>query len=105
MQAVAHAFIFQGEDGGRKEWSWSDLIKTVSKLQQFMKAEGLGAGDRVAGFLPNVPEAIAAMLAAVSLGAVWSSCSPDFGLNGVKDRFGQIEPKILFTAGCLSLQW
>ena len=90
--------IFRSEDGGRIEWSWDDLKQTVSKLQQVLIAQGIGQGDRVAGFVPNVPEAIAAMLAVTSLGAVWSSCSPDFGLNGVKDRFGQIEPKILFTA-------
>ncbi len=91
------AIIFHGEDGSRKEWSWGDLKDTVSKLQQALIEKGVVAGDRVAGFLPNVPEAIAAMLAVTSLGAVWSSCSPDFGLNGVKDRFGQIEPKVLFT--------
>jgi acetoacetyl-CoA synthetase len=90
--------VFHGEDGSRKEWSWPDLKEAVSQLQQVLIAEGVGQGDRVAGFLPNVPEAIAAMLAVTSLGAVWSSCSPDFGLNGVRDRFGQIEPKILFTA-------
>ncbi len=90
--------VFHSENGDRKEWSWADLKDTVSKLQQVLIAQGIGQGDRVAGFLPNMPEAIAAMLAVTSLGGVWSSCSPDFGLNGVKDRFGQIEPKILFTA-------
>ena len=100
---LAHAndgpcIIFQGENGTRSEWSWAVLKETVSKLQQILIAQGIQRGDRVAGFLPNLPEAIAAMLAVTSLGAVWSSCSPDFGLNGVKDRFGQIEPKILFTA-------
>ena len=59
---------------------------------------GVGVGDRVAGFLPNLPEAIVAMLAAASLGAIWSSCSPDFGVNGVLDRFGQIQPRVLFCA-------
>jgi acetoacetyl-CoA synthetase len=92
------AIIFHSENGDRSEWSWDDLKQTTSKLQQALMAQGIGQGDRVAGFLPNLPEAIAAMLAVTSLGAVWSSCSPDFGLNGVKDRFGQIEPKILFTA-------
>ncbi|MFK5998210.1 MAG: acetoacetate--CoA ligase [Rhodobacterales bacterium] len=100
---LAHAndapcIIFHSENGDRVEWSWDDLKTTVSKLQQALIAEGIVAGDRVAGFLPNLPEAIAAMLAVTSLGGVWSSCSPDFGLNGVKDRFGQIEPKVLFTA-------
>ncbi len=92
------AIVFHSEDGGRKEWSWGELLEVVSKLQQALKDKGIVAGDRVAGFLPNVPETIAAMLAVTSLGAVWSSCSPDFGLNGVRDRFGQIEPKVLFTA-------
>ncbi len=92
------SIIFRSENGGRTEWSWDDLKQTVSKLQQVLIAQGISEGDRVAGFVPNVPETIAAMLAVTSLGAVWSSCSPDFGLNGVKDRFGQIEPKILFTA-------
>ena len=77
------SIIFHGEDGSRKEWSWAELKETVSKLQQVLIAEGIEQGDRVAGFVPNVPEAVAAMLAVTSLGAVWSSCSPDFGLNGV----------------------
>ncbi len=92
------SIIFHSENGERKEWSWAELKETVSKLQQVLIAQGIKRGDRIAGFLPNIPEAIAAMLAVTSLGAVWSSCSPDFGFNGVKDRFGQIEPKILFTA-------
>lgn len=90
--------IFRGENGDRSEWTWAKLKDTVSRLQQLLIAEGIEEGDRVAGFLPNLPEAIAAMLAVSSLGGVWTSCSPDFGLNGVKDRFGQIEPKLLFTA-------
>ncbi len=92
------SLIFHSENGERKEWSWADLKETVSKLQQVLIAQGIKRGDRIAGFLPNMPEAIAAMLAVTSLGAVWSSCSPDFGFNGVKDRFCQVEPKILFTA-------
>jgi acetoacetyl-CoA synthetase len=63
-----------------------------------LKDAGVTAGDRVAGFVPNMPESIIAMLAATSLGAAWSSCSPDFGIKGVLDRFGQIKPKVLFTA-------
>jgi len=94
----APCIIFHSENGDRVEWSWDDLKLRVSKLQQALMAEGIVAGDRVAGFLPNLPETIAAMLAVTSLGGVWSSCSPDFGFNGVKDRFGQIEPKVLFTA-------
>jgi len=92
------AIIFHSENGDRTEWSWSALNDAVSKLQQALMDRGIVAGDRVAGFLPNVPEAVIAMLAVSSLGGIWSSCSPDFGVNGVKDRFGQIEPKILFTA-------
>lgn len=92
------SLIFCTENKDRIEWSWTDLRQAVSKLQQILINANVGVGDRVAGFMPNMPEAIAAMLATASLGAVWSSCSPDFGLNGVKDRFGQIEPKVLFTA-------
>jgi acetoacetyl-CoA synthetase len=92
------AIIFHGEAGVRTEWNWDQLIATVSRLQQALKAEGVGKGDRVAAYMPNLPETIAAMLATASLGAIWSSCSPDFGINGVLDRFGQIEPKVLFTA-------
>lgn len=90
------ALIFHGEDGARSEWTWADLHGRVSILQQELVARGVGVGDRVAGYVPNTPDTIAAMLATVSLGAVWSSCSPDFGYNGVLDRFGQIEPKVLF---------
>ena len=77
--------------------AWAQLQALVSRLQQAMKASGVGVGDRVAAMLPNIPEAIAAMLAATSLGAIWSSCSPDFGERGVLDRFGQIEPKLFIT--------
>ena len=92
------ALIFSGEDGQRRELSHGGLYDAVSRLAQALAACGVVAGDRVAGFLPNLPEAVIAMLAATSLGAVWSSCSPDFGIKGVMDRFGQIEPKVLFTA-------
>ncbi|MCG8692822.1 MAG: acetoacetate--CoA ligase, partial [Minwuiales bacterium] len=70
----------------------------VSRIAQALRAAGVTKGDRVAGFMPNMPETMMAMLAAASLGAIWSSCSPDFGIKGVLDRFGQIEPKVLFTA-------
>src|SRR5690606_9979299 len=70
----------------------------VSRLAAALKAAGVGVGDRVAGYLPNGPEAIAGMLATASLGAIWSSCSPDFGVQGVLDRFGQIEPRVLLAA-------
>ena len=91
------AIIFRGEDKVERTLSYGELYHQVSVLAQAMGSQGIGAGDRVAGILPNMPEAIIAMLAATSLGAIWSSCSPDFGVNGVMDRFGQIEPKLLFV--------
>ena len=92
------ALIFRGEDRAGRSVSRAGLRDLVSRLAQAFEAEGVGPGDRVAGYLPNIPEAIAAMLAAASIGAVWSSCSPDFGVAGMLDRFGQIEPKLLITA-------
>ncbi|WP_137132476.1 acetoacetate--CoA ligase [Rhizobium sp. FY34] len=91
------ALIFRGEDKLRYRWSWDDLAAHVSRLQQAFSAMGIGKGDRIAAMMPNLPETVALMLAAASLGAIWSSCSPDFGRQGVLDRFGQIEPK-LFVA-------
>ncbi|MFB3917181.1 MAG: acetoacetate--CoA ligase [Terriglobales bacterium] len=91
------ALVFWGENKVRRRISWAELNVAVSRLQQALKAEGIQAGDRVAGIVPNMPEAIVAMLAAASMGAVWASCSPDFGVQGVLDRFGQIEPKVLFA--------
>jgi len=91
------AIIFRGEDGSRRELSWAELCDQVAALAASLKADGVGQGDRVAGYLPNAPEAVIGMLATSSLGAVWSSCSPDFGISGVLDRFGQIEPKVLLT--------
>ena len=91
------AIIFRGEDKAGGQLTWAQLQMLVSRLQQAMKAAGVGVGDRVAAMLPNIPEAIAAMLAATSIGAIWSSCSPDFGERGVLDRFGQIEPKLFIT--------
>ncbi|GAB4359166.1 MAG: acetoacetate--CoA ligase [Kiloniellaceae bacterium] len=90
------ALVFWGEDKVKRRLSHRDVYDRVSRLAQALAAEGVGPGDRVAGFMPNMPEAVIAMLAATSLGAVWSSCSPDFGVQGVLDRFGQIEPKVLF---------
>src|SRR5436305_13746106 len=78
--------------------SHRQLYDLVSRLAPAMKSVGVTAGDRVAGFVPNLPETIAAMLAAASLGATWSSCSPDFGVHGLLDRCGQIAPKLLITA-------
>ncbi|MBN9067899.1 MAG: acetoacetate--CoA ligase [Rhizobiales bacterium] len=91
------AIVFRGEDKVERRLSWDDLHALVSRIQQLFRAEGVKPGDRIAGMIPNMPEAIAAMLAATSLGAIWSSCSPDFGVQGVLDRFGQIEP-VLFIA-------
>ena len=92
------AIVFRGEDRVRRTVGRAELYDLVSRLTRAFEAAGVAAGDRVAGYLPNIPEAIAAMLAASSIGAVWSSCSPDFGVNGMLDRFGQIEPKVLITA-------
>jgi acetoacetyl-CoA synthetase len=94
----AEALVFRSEAGHRRSLSFADLHAQVSRLVAALAAWGVAPGDRVAGYLPNLPEAVVAMLAATSLGAVWSSCSPDFGVRGVIDRFGQIEPKVLFTA-------
>ncbi len=91
------AIVFRGEDKVNRRLSWRQLAELVSRLQQALKAVGVGVGDRVAGMMPNMPETAAAMLATASLGATWSSCSPDFGERGVLDRFGQIEPKVLFV--------
>jgi len=92
------ALVFRAEDKVQRRMSWRELYDLVSKLRQALAAQGVSQGDRVAGFVPNMPETIAAMLATTSLGAIWTSCSPDFGLQGVLDRFGQSEPKVLFTA-------
>ena len=91
------ALIFKSEAGELKEVSWLDLEAQVASLAQFMKGHGLVQGDRVAAYLPCIPEATVAFLATNSLGAVWSSCSPDFGLQAVIDRFAQIEPSILIA--------
>jgi acetoacetyl-CoA synthetase len=91
------AVIFSGEHGVRRELSMAELRQAVAGTAAGLAAAGVVRGDRVAGFLPNCPEALIAMLAAASLGAVWSSCSPDFGVDGVVDRFGQIAPKVLFA--------
>ncbi|HST06873.1 MAG TPA: AMP-binding protein, partial [Gemmatimonadaceae bacterium] len=86
------------EEGHQRTISYQELREAVGTLALALRAAGVVPGDRVAGWLPNIPEAVIAMLAAASLGAIWSSCSPDFGAQGVMDRFGQIEPKILFAA-------
>jgi len=94
----AVAIVFRGEGKVRSSVTYAELHHEVSRLQQALREEGVGVGDRVAGYVPNVPGAIIAMLATASLGATWSSCSPDFGPQGVLDRFGQIEPKVLIAA-------
>ncbi len=91
------AIVFWGEDRVTGSVTFAGLHHEVSRLAQALRASGVKAGDRVAGYMPNVPGTVIAMLAAASIGAIWSSCSPDFGVRGVLDRFGQIEPKILFS--------
>ena len=93
----APALIFWGEDKVKRSLSWDELRAQVSRFQQALAELGVGPGDRVAAMMPNMPETVVAMLAAASLGAIWSSCSPDFGVQGVLDRFGQIEPKVFIA--------
>ncbi len=91
------AIVFKSEDKIRKEVSWKDLKSQVAAIANFLKKEGVVKGDRVTAYMPNMPETVVMMLATSSLGAIFSSASPDFGVDGVLDRFGQIEPKILLT--------
>lgn len=91
------ALIFRGENGARQQLSYSELYQQVAQCALALKQQGVGKGDRVAAMMPNCIETIVAMLATTSLGAIWSSCSPDFGVQGVLDRFGQIEPKVMIT--------
>ena len=91
------ALVFWGEAEVRRRLSRRELKNEVSRVAAALEGLGVQAGDRVAGYLPNMPEAIIAMLAAASLGAAWTSCSPDFGVGGVLDRFGQVEPVVLFA--------
>ena len=92
------AILFRGEDRVRYSLSFRELHDRVSLTAQALRAAGVARGDRVAGYLPNMPETVVAMLATTSIGATWSSASPDFGVQGVVDRFGQIAPKVLFSA-------
>ncbi|MBV8144171.1 MAG: acetoacetate--CoA ligase [Gammaproteobacteria bacterium] len=92
------ALIFRNERGTRRSLSYRELRAEVGRIAAGLRSAGVVAGDRVAGYLPNLPEATIAMLATASIGAIWTSCSPDFGVPGVLDRFGQIAPKVLFTA-------
>jgi len=89
------AITFWGEDRIRTRLTRAELRDDVSRMQQALAAAGVKAGDRVAAFMPNMPETVVTMLAAASLGATFTSCSPDFGVQGVVDRFGQVEPKVL----------
>lgn len=91
------ALIFRGENGGRRTLSYDELYQSVAAAQQGLIQAGIKKDDRVAAFMPNCPETIILMLASTALGAIWSSCSPDFGIQGVLDRFGQIEPRLLLT--------
>ena len=92
------AIHFYGEDGTQSSLSYRELHDQVSRLARSMREMGIVKNDRVAGFMPNIPETIITMLATASIGAIWSSCSPDFGIKGVLDRFQQIEPKLIFAA-------
>jgi len=94
----APAVVFRGEDRVNRTLSHAELYERVSRLSCALRDAGVAPGDRVAGYVPNTPEALIAMLATAAIGGVWSSCSPDFGVQGVLDRFGQIEPKVLFSA-------
>jgi len=91
------AIIAQSEDGARRTLSYGELAAEVARVRGALQALGVAKGDRVAAFLPNVPEALIGLLAAASLGAIWSSCSPDFGPPSVIDRFAQITPKVLIA--------
>ena len=98
----SEALVFWGEDKVRRRMTRAELAVAVARFQQLLIDADVGEGDRVAGFLPNLPETLIAMLATTALGAIWSSASPDFGVQGVLDRFGQIEPKVLI---CVDGYW
>jgi acetoacetyl-CoA synthetase len=92
------ALIFKGEGQPPIRMTYAQLYDEVARVAQSLRAMGIKPGDRIVGFMPNMPQTTIAMLAATSVGAVWSSCSPDFGIKGVLDRFGQIRPRVIFTA-------
>ena len=98
------ALIFKGEGQPSTRLTYAQLYDEVARLAKALKDLGIRPGDRVVGFMPNMPESMIAMLAATSMGAAWSSCSPDFGIKGVLDRFGQIKPRVLFTANGYSFK-
>ena len=93
------AIIFREENGNRLKMSYKELYESVSQLSNFLRKSGIKKGDVIAAVMTNRPETVVAMLAASSIGAVWTSCSPDFGIEGIFDRIGQVKPKILFTVG------
>ena len=90
------AIIFKSENGYRTMLTWKNLNLNVAKISSWMKSKGIKKNDRIAAYLPNIPETVTAYLSTSAIGAIWSSCSPDFGTTGVIDRFSQIKPKILF---------
>jgi acetoacetyl-CoA synthetase len=94
----ATAIAFRGEGGRARRLSFAELYESAAGFADGLRRAGIRPGDRVAGYLPNIPESVVAAIGAAAIGAVWSSCSPDFGVQGVLDRFGQIEPRILVTA-------
>ncbi len=96
------ALIFRSETGETSEISFDELYRTVARTAEALRSAGVVTGDRVAAYMPNIPETVIAMLATTSIGAIWSSCSPDFGIDGVVERLGQIQPKILFCAAAYS---
>ncbi|GMG86940.1 acetoacetate--CoA ligase [Biformimicrobium ophioploci] len=91
------ALVQRLENGSRRQVTYAELAAEVAAVAEVLRSRGVTKGDRVAGFMPNVSETVVAMLAATSVGAIWTSCSPDFGINGVFDRFGQVQPKVLFA--------
>ena len=98
------ALVFKGEGQPSTKMTYAELYDEVARIAKSLRESGVQSGDRVVGFMPNMPASIIAMLAAASIGAAWSSCSPDFGIKGVLDRFGQIKPKVLFTANGYSFK-
>ena len=90
------AIIFKSENGYKKDISWNNLNSNVAKISNWLESNGVQKGDRVAAYMPNIPETVIAYISTAVLGAIWSSCSPDFGTAAVIDRFSQITPKILF---------
>jgi acetoacetyl-CoA synthetase len=96
------ALLYRDEEGANESWSGLDLRRAVAVYADLLRSHGIVSGDRIVAVLPNRPETIALMLATASLGAIWSSCSPDFGAQGILDRFAQLEPRILFTTAAYS---